>query len=140
MCESLGFLINEQPTHTSCGPTCLHGIYSYYEDNISLKKIIEEVSDFADGGGTLGVILANHALSRGYEVCIYTYNINVFDPTWFELDSQTLISVLVKRRDRNSISQKEFYALNSYINFLKCGGTIRMENLSISLIEKNIEG
>ena len=33
---------------------------------------------------TLAVLLGCHALRRGYEATIYTFNLQVFDPTWFE--------------------------------------------------------
>lgn len=134
MHESLGFVIQEQPTHTSCGPTCLHGIYSFFEDHIKLSKVIKEISDFEEGGGTLGVVLANHALKRGYDVTVYTYNINIFDPTWFQSDQQEIIDSLAKRRDRWSADHKEVFAINSYIKFLERGGKIRMETLSKNLI------
>ena len=29
------------------------------------------------------MLLACHALRRGYQAKIFTYNLNIFDPTWF---------------------------------------------------------
>ena len=60
----LPFAILPQPTITTCGPTCLHSIYRYFNDSISLKQVISEVS-MLEEGGTLAVFLANHALKRG---------------------------------------------------------------------------
>ena len=74
--------IYSQPTDTSCGPTCLKAIYDYYDLAIELQKIITDVPSL-DTGGTLEAYLGMHALERGFAVRMYTYNLKVFDPTWF---------------------------------------------------------
>ena len=43
-----------------------------------------------DQGGTLDVFLANHALQRGYDATILTYNLDLFDPTWFALPNDAI--------------------------------------------------
>ena len=80
---NLGFDIQAQPDDVTCGPTCLHSLYQYYGDKIPLKDVIRDVKSLRTGG-TLAVMLGNHALKRGYKAHIYTYNLNVFDPTWFK--------------------------------------------------------
>lgn len=80
---SLDFDIQSQPDEVTCGPTCLHALYQYYGEDISLKQVIREVKQLK-AGGTLAVMLGNHALQRGYKAYIYTYNLNVFDPSWFK--------------------------------------------------------
>ena len=75
-----GFDIQAQPDDVTCGPTCLHSLYQYYKDDIPLKDVIRDVKQLKNGG-TLAVMLGNHALNRGYKAIIYTYNLNVFDPT-----------------------------------------------------------
>lgn len=72
-----------QPNDTAYGPTSLHAVYRYYGDNIPLEQVIQEVRHLKTGG-TLGVYLAHHALKRGYHAIIYTYNLHIFDPTWFK--------------------------------------------------------
>jgi hypothetical protein len=76
----LNFDIKAQPHEVTCGSTCLHALYEFYKDPISLKEVVQEVKRLKNGG-TLGVMLGNHALKRGYKVHIYTYNLTVFDPT-----------------------------------------------------------
>ena len=83
MDERLNFIISAQPTETTCGPACLHSVYSYYKDDIALEQVIQEVKAL-EQGGTLAVFLGCHALKRGYSAIIYTCNLNVFDPTWFD--------------------------------------------------------
>ena len=76
----LEFDILPQPDNMTCGPTCLHALYRYYGDELPLETVIEEVESL-EGGGTLAVLLACHALRRGYDATIYTYNLKVLDPT-----------------------------------------------------------
>src|SRR5262245_26599770 len=35
----LDFDIKAQPDEVTCGPTCLHALYQYYGDKISLKQV-----------------------------------------------------------------------------------------------------
>ncbi len=124
-----------QPTDTSCGPTCLHALYRYYgDDALSIEQIISEVKT-VEGGGTVAVNLANHALKRGYKATLYTYNLRVFDPTWFN-------PVKVDMRDRlkQSLaarrSTKTRDVIHSYMDFLELGGVVEWEDLTGYLIRK----
>ena len=92
----LNFDIKAQPDEVTCGPTCLHALYQHYNDAISLKQVIREVKQLKTGG-TLAVMMGNHALQRGYQASIYTYNLHVFDPTWFKLSSRKMIYNLKKQ-------------------------------------------
>ncbi len=62
----LNFDIKAQPDEVTCGPTCLHALYQHYDNNISLKQVIQEVRQIKTGG-TLAVMLGEHALQRGYK-------------------------------------------------------------------------
>ena len=75
--------MQRQPDDTTCGPTCLHAIYQFHGDDMPLDAVIEEAPRLEEGG-TLAALLGSHAISRGYKVTIHTYNLQVFDPTWFE--------------------------------------------------------
>ena len=88
----LDFDMQTQPDDVTCGPTCLQALYNYYGDGIPLKEVIQEVKQLKLGG-TLAVMLGNHALKRGYKARIYTYNLTVFDPTWFKYSSKKNDSV-----------------------------------------------
>jgi hypothetical protein len=63
-----------QPDQFTCGPTCLQAVYRYFGDAVPLPKVIEEIPQLEDGG-TLAVVMACHALARGYKATIYTRNI-----------------------------------------------------------------
>lgn len=132
----LNILIDAQPNDSTCGPTCLHAIYHYYNDPVKLATVIEQVPSL-DGGGTLGVILANHALARGYQCSIYTYNLMIFDPTWFA-GGVDLRQKLLCRADTTSDSKQKL-AIMQYIRFLDQGGKLRFEELTRSLLRHFIK-
>src|SRR5919106_281681 len=71
-----------QPDETTCGPTCLHAVYRYWGETEPLAQVIER-NYRMEHGGTYAVYLACDALRKGYRATIYTYNLLVFDPTWF---------------------------------------------------------
>ncbi|HTJ51489.1 MAG TPA: C39 family peptidase [Cyclobacteriaceae bacterium] len=131
---NLGFDIQAQPDDVTCGPTCLHALYNYYGDKISLKEVVKEVKQLKDGG-TLAVMLGNHALKRGYKAYIYTYNLNVFDPTWFKDSSKQMIKRLKEQMAFKNKRRKLQVASRAYIKFLESGGELRYGELNDSLIK-----
>ena len=131
MTTKLHLEIARQPDDTTCGPTCLHAVYAYYGDSISLQQVIKEAKRLK-GGGTLAVLLGNHALKRGYKATIYTYNLNVFDPTWFEKDvslADKLKAQVAARPD-----DRLAFATQGYLEFLENGGRLKYEDLTLGLI------
>lgn len=122
-----------QPDETTCGPTSLHALYDFYGDTISLEDVVSQVS-YLEEGGTLAVLLACHALKRGYDVTIYTYNLLVFDPTWF----QKGVNLQEKLKEQCHYKQDEKMrrASDAYVEFLNLGGEIRFEDLRPSLLKK----
>lgn len=121
-----------QPDDTTCGPTCLHAVYRYYRDDISLDQVIREVCHL-ETGGTLGVYLAHHALQRGYQTTIYTYNLQIFDPTWFEYPPQKIQNKLEESLPFCK-DPKQGETVQAYIDYIKMGGEIRFEDLTPMLI------
>jgi len=129
-----GFTILPQPDETTCGPTCLHAIYRYYGDDVPLDTVVREAPRL-DGGGTLAVMLANHALARGYAATIYTYNLQAFDPTWFESPALDIAERLRAQR-KHKTDQRLHISTKAYLEFLERGGEIRFEDLVPSLISR----
>jgi len=134
----LNFDIKAQPDDITCGPTCLHALYQYYNDEIALKNVIQEVKSLKSGG-TLAVMLGNHALKRGYKAHIYTYNLNVFDPTWFSLSSPKLVQNLKKQMRYKFKSKRLQVASKAYIKFLEGGGKILQTELDDKLIKRYLK-
>lgn len=126
----LGIL--RQPDDTTCGPTCLHAVYRYYGDAMELSDVIGQIRRL-DHGGTFSVYLGTHALSRGYAVTLYTYNLQVFDPTWFHLSRDVMIDRLRARRAAKSMTPL-VAAHDAYLEFLEAGGEVEFEDLTAKLI------
>lgn len=120
-----------QPDDVTCGPTCLHAVYGYYGDVLPIERLIEEVAPLPTRG-TLAVLLGQHALRRGYGATLYTYNLDVFDPSWFregvdiaeKLRAQALLKEGVRLR----------WATEAYLGFLESGGLLRYQELSPELL------
>ncbi|MBN1345430.1 MAG: hypothetical protein JXQ73_22240 [Phycisphaerae bacterium] len=134
MDSALLLRILPQPNDSTCGPTCLHAIYRYYGEDIALEQVIAEVPQLADGG-TLEVLLGCHALRRGYRATIYTYNLQMFDPTWFgpgsiDLGAKLTAQLKIKHSERRRLATK------GYLEFLDRGGRIRFEDLTTRLLRK----
>jgi len=130
----LGFDIQTQPDEVTCGPTCLHALYNYYGDTITLTEVIKEVKRLKFGG-TLAVMLGHHALKRGYKAHIYTYNLNVFDPTWFKDSSKKMQRHLRAQMAFKTKRRKLQAASAAYIKFLDAGGELRNSELDETLIK-----
>jgi hypothetical protein len=135
--HTLNLEIQRQPDDATCGPTCLHAVYRYFGDAIPLDDVIAEVTRL-EGGGTLAVSLANHALRRGYRALITTYNLTVFDPTWFESRTPDL-SERLRSQARAKRDRKLSEAIDCYLQFLRLGGELQMEDLTPGLLRYWLE-
>ena len=50
-----------QPDPLTCGPTALHAVYRYYDDDIPLNQVVSQIP-MLEGGGTLAPVLACHVV------------------------------------------------------------------------------
>ena len=128
-----------QPDGTTCGPTSLHAVYKYYGDKISLQDVIDQTLKL-DGGGTLAVMLGSHALQNGYHAELFTFNLNVFDPTWFFPKPITnLAERLREQADAKSLTNPKLGpATDAYLRFIELGGQIRFQDLSSRLLTSQL--
>ncbi len=126
--------ILSQPDDTTCGPTCLHAIYRYFDREVPLTELIRAVPRLPTGG-TLGVLLALDALRRGYRASIHSYNLQVFDPTWFKLPPEQIADKL-RAQQKVRRSEKRRLASAAYVEFLERGGQLHFEPMSGALIRR----
>lgn len=120
-----------QPDEITCGPTCLHAVYRYWGADEKLQDVIAR-SGKLEQGGTVAVFLACDALRRGYGATIYTYNLMVFDPTWF-VRGVDLAERLRRQRDEKPDRRLQ-HITEGYLEFLALGGQLRLTDLSRYLI------
>lgn len=131
----LHFEIQPQPNPVTCGPTCLHAVYRYYGESFPLEKVVEE-THMLEEGGTLAVLLANHALAKGYRARIYTFNLEVFDPSWFRGEGEGLPEKLRLQAASKKGNRRLQAATPAYLEFLERGGKFLFEDLTPKLIRR----
>lgn len=139
--------VEPQPTETTCGPTCLAAVYQFWNRSVSPARLIADIEQL-DSGGTLAVDLACDALRRGFDATIITYNVQIFDPTWFdrfgELKSVDLLRAKLKAQYntkslRSDVdSQRLRAATQTYLEFLALGGRLCMKQLDAELIVQTL--
>jgi Peptidase C39 family len=127
-----------QPDDTTCGPTCLHAIYRYFGDQIPLHQVVSEVPQI-EAGGTLAVNLAVHALRQGYSATIYSYNLQIFDPTWANARGEEIAENLRLQASHKKADPGLEVATKGYLEFLEIGGKLRFEVLTAGLIRRYLK-
>jgi hypothetical protein len=125
-----------QPDDETCGATCLQAMYNYYGETIPLDTIISEIPTW-ETGGTIAVLLGSHALHKGYKATIYTYNLHVFDPTWFYEGVD--IRAKLKLQLQHKFEPKIQWASQAYLRFLDLGGELRFDELDSQLLKKYLD-
>lgn len=130
------FEITRQPNEVSCGPACLHAVYRHWGDDVALDDLCREVEPLPDGG-TLAVLLALHALRRGYSARIYTSNLLLFDPTWFEPGGPSVRQKLLEQL-KHKPDAKLAVASRAYVQYLDRGGELFMEDVTLELLARQI--
>ncbi len=125
-----------QPTDETCGPACLHAVYGFFGEELDLAHVVDEVRRLGTGG-TLAAYLGVHALARGYRATIYTYNLELFDPTWFaepeiDLPAHLREQAAVKTSKRLKVSTE------AHIEYMEEGGAVLFEELTPDLIRRTL--
>jgi hypothetical protein len=120
-----------QPDEVTCGPTCLHAIYRYWGSEEPLAGVIARMQKL-EHGGTLAVFLACDALRLGYDATIYTFNLHVFDPTWFLAGAD--LADKLRQQARFKKDPGLAAATTGYLEFLGLGGRLRLTDPSRALI------
>ncbi|MCC6464330.1 MAG: hypothetical protein IT463_03205 [Planctomycetes bacterium] len=131
MHRNLAFKIQPQPDSETCGATCLQAVYAYHGLELLLPEVIAGIERL-ETGGTLGVMLARDALRRGFAATIYSYNLHMFDPTWF-VKGVNFREKLLRQAALKS-KPKLQQATRAYLDFFELGGKVRFRELRPALI------
>jgi len=138
MTTRLDLRISAQPDGSTCGPTCLQAVYGYWGESVELAQVVAEVPQLEDGG-TLAVLLACHALRRGYRARIHTYNLQLFDPSWFGAEAPVDLRAKLLAQKKVKPKRKLQFATDAYLDFLELGGELRMADLGEELLREHLE-
>ncbi len=129
--------LSAQPDDVSCGPTCLAGVYRFWGQPIEITELRDHVRTLPHGG-TLAVFLAIDALRRGFAATIYTYNLSLFDPTWFSGEGIDLSAKLIAQAEaKHDVVLRS--ATAGYLELLRLGGKIRYEELNRALLTRILD-
>lgn len=126
-----------QPDDVTCGPTCLAKVYRYFGLEVPLETVVGEI-DRNEDGGTLAVFLGLAALRRGLHANLYSYDLRIFDPTWRNLDSQTLAEK-IRLRIPHLARPKARRSAIAYLDFLELGGKLVFEELTPALLKRILD-
>ncbi len=132
MRKELPFDITPQPNDVTCGAACLHALYQFHGDMLPIEQVIQEVPQ-VDTGGTLAAYLANHALNRGYSATIYTADLQIFDPSWFEPGAPPMRDRLIAQMKAKP-DRRMAMATEAYLEFLDRGGVVHMPDITLELM------
>lgn len=129
-----------QPDDETCGPTCLHAVLRYWGDAATLAAVVASCR-MLTGRGTLAVMLGIDALERGYAATLRTFNLHVFDPTWFDADGTAPAARLADRLRAQAGAKRDHgrrlaTATEAYLEFLDRGGAIEFRDLSAAAIAR----
>lgn len=122
-----------QPDDVTCGPTCLRKVYDFYGMPVGPEQVLGEI-DRNEDGGTLAVFLGISALKRGFGARIYTYDLRIFDPSWYALPRRELAEKIHARIPHLSTA-KAMRAARAYLQFLQCGGQLAFDELTPALLK-----
>lgn len=126
-----------QPDETTCGPTCLRKVFSFFGLTDTLEDILDALERNEDGG-TLAVYLGMVALERGLQARIYSYDLRIFDPTWYAMPAAGLKARILERYPYLK-DEKRRRAAAAYVKFLDMGGELAFAELRHTLIKEIID-
>jgi len=127
----------QQPDEVTCGPTCLRKVYAFYGAEQSLEEVLGSLERNEDGG-TLAVFLGMAAMKNGYRARIYTYDLQIFDPTWSDLPREALTQK-IRARFPYLKDEKRHRAADAYMRFLEAGGDLAFDELTPALLKSIID-
>jgi hypothetical protein len=127
-----------QPDDVTCGPTCLRKVYDFYGIHLDLDAVLGEI-DRNEDGGTLAVFLGMAALRRGLRGRIFSYDLQIFDPTWAALSPGEL-SARIEARLPHLRDTQRLRAAHAYLEFIRMGGEVSvLEELTPALLKDVID-
>lgn len=126
-----------QPDDVTCGPTSLRKVYNFYGLEIDLDDVLESIERNEDGG-TLAVFLGMAAQRQGFRTRIYSYDLQIFDPTWAELRPHELVQKIRARFPFLEDAQRKRAAV-AYVRYLEMGGELAFDDLTPRLLRGIID-
>lgn len=125
-----------QPTNTTCSPTALSMLLGYYGHEISVGDISTKVPQVknskGENFGTINQQMATWCENLGFDVVLYTADVQVIDQSWSKLSSIEVIERLEARKAGLKVPSlgelwNDAYC-QAYIDYIKSGGELHIVN------------
>ncbi len=125
-----------QPTNTTCSPTALSMLLGFYGTNVSVDDISVKVpqvkNEKGENFGTINTQMAMWCRTLGFDVALYTADVQVIDQSWSKLSSEAIIARLEARKSGLAVPSlgelwTEAYS-QAYIEFIQSGGELHIVN------------
>jgi hypothetical protein len=126
-----------QPDDVTCGPTALRKVYNFYDVEVDLEEVLDTLERNEDGG-TLAVFLGMAAIRQGLRARIYSYDLQIFDPSWADLQPSQLIAKIRERFPYLADAKRRGAAM-AYVRYLEMGGELRFDDLTPLLLKSIID-
>lgn len=131
-----------QPTNTTCSPTALSMLLGHYNKKFSVDDVSAKVpqvkNDKGESFGTINTQMATWCRSLGFEVALYTADVQVIDQSWSRLSSNEVIARLEARKSGPKVpSLGELWDTaycQAYVEFVKAGGKLHIVNAITSTL------
>jgi hypothetical protein len=125
-----------QPTNTTCSPTALSMLLSHYGKKFSVEDVSAKVpqvkNEKGENFGTINTQMATWCKSLGFQVVLYTADVQVIDQSWSKLSPHDVIERLEARKSGLTVpSLGELWNsayCQAYIDFIKSGGELHIVN------------
>ncbi|MBI4980177.1 C39 family peptidase, partial [Candidatus Woesearchaeota archaeon] len=133
----------KQPPN-ECEPTCLKQILDYFGIDSNLDDLIKRISGDKFKWHNWDYNTGRVAIEHGLNVIIYTRSAGIFDPTWFDLPTEDLLTKL--KEERAYLRTEDYVGLPSFredaeaaVSFLENGGKIVFTPISEKLIKSQLD-
>lgn len=125
-----------QPSNTTCSPTALSMLLGHYGKQISVNDVSAKVpqvkNEKGKNSGTINIQMATWCKMLGFDVALYTADVQVIDQSWSQLSSSEVTERLKLRKNGLKVPSlgdlwNDAYC-QAYIDFIRFGGDLCIVN------------
>lgn len=125
-----------QPTNTTCSPTALSMLLGFYGKDVSVDEVSAKVpqvkNEKGENFGTINAQMATWCKTLGFDVVLYTADVQVIDQSWSKLFPTKVVERLEARKSGFKVpSLGELWDTaycQAYIEFIRSGGELHIVN------------
>ena len=124
----------KQEKKYGCIPACLQQVFAYYDKEVSQEEILNSL-DKPERGMSVPAA-GTFAKRSGFNPTIVTNNMDIFDPTWFDVGSEKLIQHLKEKK--SSLDEYNKSVVEDFLEYLEIGGQIGFDTIDSELFVRSL--